>query len=30
MIEDRLEHHAVVVSGLPYVNDYTGPRKRQE
>jgi kelch-like protein 10 len=30
MIAERWQHQAVVVSGLPYVDDYTGRRKRQE
>jgi hypothetical protein len=30
MSADRWQHHAVVVSGLPNLNDYVGRRKRQE
>jgi hypothetical protein len=30
MIAARQYHCAVVVSGLPYVDDYIGRRKRQE
>jgi hypothetical protein len=29
MSEARWGHHAVVVSGLPNVNDYIGRRKRE-
>jgi hypothetical protein len=30
MTADRVCHCAVVLSGLPYVDDYIGRRKRQE